>query len=107
MRLLDLKCATCDRTVMDHLERDEDKSRPDCCGVTMERVFLPTGRGQVQGDECDVWVKHGICNPDGSARHFTSKQDMRRAADAAGQTNYVEHKGTKGGDRSRHTSRWT
>lgn len=107
MRMLDLKCATCDRIVIDHLEHDVDKTRPECCGLPMERVYLPTNRGTVLGDECDVWVKNGLCHSDGSARHFTSKEAMRKAADKAGQTNYVEHRGTRGGDRSPHTVRWT
>jgi hypothetical protein len=105
--MIDLKCATCDRIQPDHLERDEDKSRPDCCGAPMERVFLPTARGNVIGDECDIWVKNGLCNSDNTPRHFTSKEALRKAADKAGMTNYVEHKGSKGGDRSKHTVRWT
>lgn len=104
--MIDLKCGTCSRIQLDHLERDEDKTRPDCCGTSMERVFLPTNRGQVIGDECDVWVKNGICNSDGTPKHYTSKSQMRKAAEAAGQTNFVRHVGSKGSDKSKHTTHW-
>jgi hypothetical protein len=106
VRLIDIKCAKCERVVIDHLERDEDRSRPVCCEQPMERVFLPTNRGQVIGDECDVWVKNGLCHSDGSPQHFTSKQAMKRAADAKGYINYVTHQPSKGSDKSKHTSKW-
>jgi hypothetical protein len=106
MRIIDLKCPVCDHITLDHLERDEDKTRPTHCEVAMERVYLPTARGNVIGDECDVWAKNGICNADGTPRHFTSKEAMRKAADKAGQVNYVVHNPPKGSDKSKHTSKW-
>lgn len=107
MRMIDLRCAKCERIQPDHLERDEDKTRPDCCGLPMERVFLPTERGNVIGDECDIVVRNGLCMPDGSPQRFRSKEALRKAEAKAGLTNYVVHRGTKGGDRSKHTSKWT
>lgn len=77
------------------------------CGGTLERVRLPTGRGQVLGDECDVWVKHGICNSDGTPKRYTSKKDMREAAAKKGLENHVVHIGGKGSDKSKHTTKWT
>lgn len=107
MRLIDLKCPTCSRIQLDHLERDEDKTRPDCCGTPMERVFLPTNRENVIGDEIDVTIKNGLCNADGTPRRFRSRTELRKAEQKAGMTNYVRHLGTKSGDRSKHTTRWT
>lgn len=106
MRLIDLRCATCQRVQLDHLERDEDKSRPDCCGQSMERVFLPTNRGTVIGDEIDITVKNGLCHADGTPRRFRSRTELQKAEQAAGQMNYVVHRGTKDGDKSPHTSKW-
>lgn len=66
----------------------------------------PRRANGVIGDEIDVWVKNGLCHPGGAARHFTSRQELAAAAKERGLINYVRHVGTKGGDRSRHTSRW-
>lgn len=109
MRLIDLKCPKCERIQLDHLERDVETPRPVCCDQPMERVFLPTNRGQVIGDECDVWIKNGkgMINDDGSPKHYTSKTRLKEAAEKAGWTNYVVHRGTKGGDKSKFTDRWT
>lgn len=38
----------------------------------------------VIGDECDVMIKHGVCNEDGTPRRFTSKVAIRQAAYEAG-----------------------
>lgn len=34
----------------------------------------------VHGDECDVWIKHGVCNEDGSPKRYRSKSEIRQAA---------------------------
>lgn len=60
----------------------------------------------VIGDECDVTVPHGICNPDGTPKRYTSKSDMRQAARALGLTNAVEHVPMPGTDKSPLTTRW-
>lgn len=58
------------------------------------------------GDEIDVFIKHGLCHPDGTPRRFRSKSELKRVEAQSGMTNYVRHIGTKGGDRSKHTTRW-
>lgn len=60
----------------------------------------------VIGDECDILVKHGLCNADGSPKRYRSKSEMARDAAAHGWTNYVRHIGAPGSDKSKHTSRW-
>ena len=38
----------------------------------------------VHGDEIDVWIKNGICNPDGSPKRYRSREEMKRATFEAG-----------------------
>ena len=106
MRLIDLKCATCDRIQLDHLERDEPTPRPECCNAPMERVHLPTQRENVIGDEIDITIKNGLCNADGSPRRFRSRTELRKAEVKAGLTNVVRHIGRQGSDKSPHTTKW-
>lgn len=75
------------------------------CGGPTERTWF-TKPANVVSDECDVWIKHAICNADGSPRRYTSKAEIARAAKQAGYVSHVEHLSGKGGDRSKHTSRW-
>ena len=60
----------------------------------------------VIGDEIDITVEHGICNPDGTPKRYTSKSDMRAAERALGLTNQVRHVGMPGSDKSPHTTRF-
>ena len=65
--------------------------------------YCPHGKPSYKpiGDECDVWVEHGICWDDGSPRHYTSKSEMKRVAAEKGLVNMVRHV-----DGSPHTKRW-
>ena len=71
----------------------------------MERVWMGKASAVI-GDACDIWIKHGLCHADGSARHFRSKAEIAHAAAEKGLTNHVEHRGSQGGDRSKWTQRW-
>lgn len=117
MQMLDLKCPTCGHITIDYFRRNSSEPLPICrerttdpqvlCGTQLERVFLPTNRGTVIGDECDVWVHHGICHDDGSPKHYRFKSEMRAAAARKGLENHVVHQPEgRGGDSSRHTARW-
>ena len=66
----------------------------------------PRRANAIIGDECDVWIQHGICHDDGSPRHYTSKSEMARVAKEKGLVNLVKHVGSNGTDKSKHTSRW-
>ena len=70
--------------------------------------FCPHGRGyaNVVGDECDLWVRNGICHEDSSPRHYTSKAEMKRVAKEKGLENRVRHIGRPGSDKSPFTTRW-
>lgn len=106
--LYDLQCVEHpEHTRIDVWERVNTVERDKCeqCGGEMRRAML-TKASSVSGDEIHVEVKHGLCHPDGRPRLFTSKEALKRAEKGAGLTNYVRHVGTKGGDRSKHTTRW-
>ncbi len=34
----------------------------------------------VIGDECDVYLRHGLCNEDGSPKRYRSKEEIKRVA---------------------------
>lgn len=117
MPMYDYACSTCGRVATDVLEPVSAPPRvcgwdivdgaPKRCEGVMDRVLMPTGRGTVIGDECDVTVRHGLCHSDGTPQRFTSKAAMRRQAEQRGLTNHVEHKpASRGSDKSPHTSRW-
>lgn len=80
--------------------------RPPCpmCGGPTETLWRSTAG--VIGDECDVWIRHGVCHEDGSPRRFTSKSELARAAEEKGLQNAVRHVGEPGSDKSKHTQRW-
>lgn len=90
---------------------DDNTIACEKCGHAIhigEHPFCPHGfgTGVVEGDEIDVYIKHGLCHPDGTAKRYRSREQLRRDADAAGLTNVVRHVGTKDGDKSKFTSRW-
>ena len=104
--MFDRICERCQRQIIDCMEpvTAPEVACPDCGGATKRAWFGKPAA--VIGDEIDVSVQNGLCNADGTPRRFTSRTELRRAEVAAGYTNYVVHHGTKGGDKSPHTSRW-
>lgn len=107
MPMFDLLCPGCGLQRIDVLQ-PVTCEQPLCdeCQTPMQRAWL-TKPSNVVGDECDVWVRHGICNEDGSPRRYTSKSEMARAAKEKGWTNAVRHVGIDAGsDKSPHTTRW-
>lgn len=105
MPLYDTRCDTCGTETLDVFE-SVNEVRPRCpCGGIVERAWL-TKPPTTIGDECDEWIRHGICHEDGSPRHYRSKAEMKRVAAEKGLVNRVRHLGTKSGDRSKHTTRW-
>lgn len=77
-----------------------DAPPPTCphCLCFMPRVI---GCHAVHGDECDIEIKHGLCNEDGTPRRYLSKQEIVREAKKRGMESYVRHI-----EGSKHTSRW-
>ena len=107
--MIDVRCSACEAVRIDYLQRRSDESLPACeqCGQPTERVHLGKQAGVIDDSiPGGLEIRNGFCHPDGTPRKFYSKSEIARAAKEAGWTNYVEHKGTKGGDRSPHTTRW-
>lgn len=104
MPVYDFKCDTCGDEQTDVYIAAVTKTVPCAkCGGICEHLWRPSG---VISDECDVWIKNGICNADGSPRHYYFKSEMKAEADRRGLSNIVRHQGEKGSDKSKHTSRW-
>ena len=79
------------------------------CQGDMVRVWAGKAAGAIP-DEIPggYWVKHGICNEDGTPKRYDSKSAMDRAAKEKGMVNLVEHIPSPGSDKNRHghTVRW-
>jgi hypothetical protein len=74
--------------------------------------FCPHGKGNsnVIPDDIPggVWIRHGICNEDGSPRKYYSRSAMEKEAKRRGLVRWVEHvtNPQSGSDKSPHTKRW-
>ena len=108
MPIFDLQCDTCSSILVDVYQRrlSDPVERPCGCGGTFQKTWLTHAAPSVSGDECDVWIRHGLCNLDGSPRRFTSKAEIARVAKEKGLTNVVQHKPAPGTDKNKHTQRW-
>jgi hypothetical protein len=91
-KFVDLKCSQCSREIIDAFCVIPDyPACPDCGGAT-ERLFLPGSVPAIKGDDIPggVYIKHGVCNEDGSPRKFYSKSEIAKAARAKGLTSESE-----------------
>lgn len=79
---------------------------PECAANTT-RVWFAKASAVIQDSiEGGVWIKHGICNPDGSPRKYYSKSEMAAEAKRRNVTNVVRHTTKEGTDKSPFTSKW-
>lgn len=110
MQMFDMKCEACGYVKIDYLEREGSPIRPlacpECGEQQLDRVYLGGMSAHVHGDEIDVWVRHGVCHSDGSPRHFTSKEELRRVTKEKGLVNKVQHIGRPGSDKNPNTQRF-
>ena len=107
--MVDTRCTSCGAVTVDVLLRDINSGYPVCanCGQPTERVHLGKQAGIIDDSiPGGLEIRNGLCHPDGTPRKFYSKSEIARAAKEAGWTNYVEHVGAKGSDKSKHTTRW-
>jgi hypothetical protein len=111
--MIDARCTACSKERLDFLLRDDNIIAPCAdCGQPLERIFLESGHGTatVHQDsyEGGIYIKHGLCHPDGTPKRYDSRSEIRRAEKERGYTNVVEHSPhpTTGSDKSKHTSRW-
>ena len=103
MPLHDKRCVECRKELVDVYETSERKVDRCECGGSLENLYRPNN---VIGDEIDVYIKHALCHPDGTPRRFRSREELKRAEKASGYCNHVEHLGSRGSDKSKHTQRW-
>lgn len=111
MPVYDLRCPSCGVVWPDKYQpMTTVQALCDCGQSRLERIPPTQNPGKasgVIGDECDVSVRHGICWPNGEPRRYTSKAEMAREAKRLGMESHVTHMpGSRGGDSSKHTSRW-
>jgi hypothetical protein len=73
---------------------------PFCKGNAEDHV---AGHYGVIGDDIPggVWIRHGICNPDGSARRYDTKSSITAEAKRRGFVQSPRHV-----DGDKHLSRW-
>jgi hypothetical protein len=91
-KFVDVSCPQCGHQIIDAFVTVPDY--PDCpnCHVQTVRLYLPSSVPAVKGDDIPggVWVKHGICNPDGSPKKYYSHSEIDRAAKEKGYVNRAE-----------------
>lgn len=111
MPMYDRRCEVCGHIVTDQLEPITSPDLPcdqDLCDGLMLRTWLPGAANGVVDDSIPggLEIKNALCHPDGTPRRFDSKSDIAREAKRTGWTNVVEHIGSRGSDKSPHTTRW-
>jgi DNA-directed RNA polymerase subunit RPC12/RpoP len=108
MPMYDRACPRCSYRLIDSWEPVK-KPNIECpeCGAWTERVWL-SAPPNVIGDDIPgcIDIRHGLCHEDGTPQRFYSKSEIRREAERRGFVNRVEHKGSRGSDKSKHTTRW-
>jgi hypothetical protein len=103
--------SNCNTELLDCLEPIEapDVKCPKC-GRNTERAWIGK-TATVVADEIPggIWIRHGLCNEDGSPRKYYSKSEIAREAEKRGLVQRVEHTidPRSGSDRAPHTVRWT
>lgn len=107
MPMFDRACNTCGKHLLDCLEPSEAPTVMCKCGGLTQRVWL----GKTAGVIADtipggLYLKHGLCNADGSPKRYDSHSEIRAEAKRRGLENHVQHQPGKGTDKSKHTSRW-
>lgn len=108
MPIYDRQCVN-GHTMLDLYEKinSEDPACKDC-GEVAKRVLLPGRVNSVAADEIPggIWIRHGLCNPDGSPRKYYSKSEIAAECKRRGLEPYVKHAPEQGSDKSKHTTKW-
>ncbi len=102
-------CQDCQAVKVDCLERiaERDAVVTCACGGAMHRGYTQRAAMVIQDSiEGGLWIRNGLCHPDGSPKRYDSRTEIRAAERATGWTNAVEHKPEPGSDKSKHTTSW-
>lgn len=77
------------------------------CGKPTNRVWISKPPAVVP-DEIPggIWIRHGVCNEDGTPRKYYSKSEILAEAKRRGLENVVRHVGEHGSDKAKATTRW-
>ncbi len=86
------------------LHNDDGLTRCSACTKVLEVgdwPFCPHqkpefGAHGVVGDECDIWIKHGLCEANGDPKHYTSRKEIAAEAKRRGMVNMVRTLTTPG-----------
>lgn len=106
MPFYDLTCPNDHQQIDKLLKIGERPPCPECGEPT---ITLWTGKANsVIADDIPggIWMKHGVCNDDGTPKKYYSKSEIAKAAKAKGLEPYVRHIGERGSDKSKNTTRW-
>jgi hypothetical protein len=111
--MIDAQCDRCGHQRLDFLIKGDGYIAPcEQCGGSLTRTHIDGFRpaNAVSPDDIPggVWIKHGICNEDGTPKKYYSRSSMKAAADARGLVNYVTHETDNviGTDKNKFTTRW-
>lgn len=106
-RLIDIQCEKCETQLQDVWRETSELGACEACGDAMTRLYVAR-TGAAIGDDIPggVLMPNAICWPNGTPKRYYSKSEIAKAAKEAGYSNIVEHKGSKGSDKSKHTTRW-
>lgn len=77
------------------------------CHKMTERTWL-SKPANVIGDDIPggIWIRHGLCNEDGSPRKYYSKSEIATEAKKRDLVQAIRHAPEPGSDKSKHTTRW-
>ena len=105
MPFYDLVCAQGHKQYDLYLKLGE---RPPCPECNEPTETLWERSSNVNGDECDIWIRHGICHEDGSPKRYYSKSQIIKDAKAKGYVIDDQHitDPKTGSDKNPHTKRW-
>ena len=86
----------------------EDGQYPSCelCEYSTVRMWAMGSSANVNGDECYVLIKNGLCHPNGAPKLYTSKAAIRRDEKITGWKQHVTHVPSPGSDKNKHTQRF-
>ena len=103
MPVFDYACLRCGDVHEEYIYSTHERVFCHCGGDT-EKVWLPGSSPAVIDDSIPGGQVLENLTP--QPKRFYSRSDIKRQMDALGVQSKVEHRGTDGTDKSKHTTRW-